>query len=40
MTRDGGFPPFNLDLVDYVALYRAELARRAAEQKPADLPLS
>lgn len=40
VTRDGGFPPFNLDLVDFVALYRAELARRAAEQKPADLPLS
>jgi len=40
VTRDGGFPPFNLDMVDFVALYRQELARRAAEQKPADLPLS
>ncbi|MBD3785382.1 MAG: protein-export chaperone SecB [Sphingomonadales bacterium] len=40
VTRDGGFPPFNLDMVDFVALYRSELARRAAEQKPADVPLS
>ena len=40
VTRDGGFPPFNLDMVDFVALYRQELARRAAEQKPADMPLS
>jgi preprotein translocase subunit SecB len=31
-TRDGGFPPLNLDTVDFLALYRAELARRAAAQ--------
>ncbi|MCL4186073.1 MAG: protein-export chaperone SecB [Rhodobacteraceae bacterium] len=30
LTRDGGFPPLNLDVVDFVALYRQELARRAA----------
>lgn len=30
LTRDGGFPPVNLDVVDFVALYRNELARRAA----------
>ncbi|MDO9525065.1 MAG: protein-export chaperone SecB [Gemmobacter sp.] len=29
MTRDGGFPPLNLDAVDFLALYRQELARRA-----------
>lgn len=29
VTRDGGFPPVNLDPVDFVALYRAEIARRA-----------
>jgi preprotein translocase subunit SecB len=29
MTRDGGFPPLNLDSVDFVQLYRNELARRA-----------
>jgi preprotein translocase subunit SecB len=31
VTRDGGFPPLNLDTVDFLALYRAELARRAAQ---------
>lgn len=30
ITRDGGFPPLNLDNVDFVALYRQELARRNA----------
>lgn len=28
MTRDGGFPPLNLDSVDFVQLYRNEMARR------------
>jgi preprotein translocase subunit SecB len=28
VTRDGGFPPLNLDQVDFLSLYRAELARR------------
>lgn len=37
VTRDGGFPPLNLDTVDFVALYRQELARRAEAQK-ADQP--
>ncbi len=32
VTRDGGFPPLNLETIDFVALYRAELQRRAAEQ--------
>lgn len=36
MTRDGGFPPLNLDVVDFVTLYRQELARRAAQ--PATKP--
>lgn len=40
VTRDGGFPPFNMDLVDFVALYRQELARRAQSERPADQPLS
>ena len=31
VTRDGGFPPLNVDMVDFLALYRAELARRAAQ---------
>ena len=34
ITRDGGFPPLNLDSVDFVALYRQELARRAQEPQP------
>lgn len=32
ITRDGGFPPLNLENIDFMALYRNELARRAAEQ--------
>ncbi|MCL7465204.1 protein-export chaperone SecB [Phaeovulum sp. NW3] len=41
VTRDGGFPPFNLDTVDFLALYRAELARRAeAQQATAGAQLS
>ncbi|MCR8724478.1 protein-export chaperone SecB [Frigidibacter sp. ROC022] len=33
ITRDGGFPPLNLDNIDFVALYRQELARRAEANK-------
>ncbi len=33
ITRDGGFPPLNLDTVDFMALYRAEIERRAAAEK-------
>lgn len=29
ITRDGGFPPLNLEMIDFVALYRNELTRRA-----------
>ena len=29
VTRDGGFPPLNIDTVDFLALYRQEMARRA-----------
>ena len=32
VTRDGGFPPLNVDNVDFVALYRQELARRSEQQ--------
>ena len=34
VTRDGGFPPLNIDTVDFLALYRQEIARRAASQTP------
>lgn len=37
VTRDGGFPPLNVDTVDFLALYRQELARRAEAQKPETL---
>lgn len=36
VTRDGGFPPLNLEMIDFVALYRNELARRA--QTPGAAP--
>lgn len=32
VTRDGGFPPLNIDTVDFLALYRTELQRRAQTQ--------
>ena len=35
VTRDGGFPPLNLETIDFLQLYRQELARRQAEQ-PAE----
>lgn len=37
VTRDGGFPPLNIDTVDFVALYRQELARRQAEAAQAPV---
>ncbi|MCL3881646.1 protein-export chaperone SecB [Marivita sp. GX14005] len=33
VTRDGGFPPLNLENIDFVQLYRSELARRAQAQQ-------
>ncbi|MCE8513102.1 protein-export chaperone SecB [Ruegeria pomeroyi] len=30
ITRDGGYPPLNLDNIDFMALYRSELARQQA----------
>lgn len=32
VTRDGGFPPLNLDTIDFLALYRNELTRRVQVQ--------
>ena len=41
MTRDGGFPPFNMDPIDFVALYRQEISRRMQSgDRPANQPLS
>jgi preprotein translocase subunit SecB len=37
ITRDGGFPPLNLENIDFMQLYRNEIARRQAETpKKAD----
>ena len=38
VTRDGGFPPLNLETIDFLALYRAEIARRVEAQK-AETPV-
>ena len=31
VTRDGGFPPLNLEQIDFVAIYRQQIALRAAQ---------
>ncbi len=33
VIRDGGFPPLNLDSIDWVSLYRQNLARQAETKK-------
>ena len=33
VTRDGGYPPLNLDSIDFLAMYRAEVDRLSAEPK-------
>ncbi|MBP9950318.1 MAG: protein-export chaperone SecB [Cypionkella sp.] len=38
VTRDGGFPPLNIDTVDFLALYRTELQRRAQTQSAQGQP--
>ncbi|MGQ0610532.1 MAG: protein-export chaperone SecB [Paracoccaceae bacterium] len=40
VTRDGGFPPLNIEAVDFLALYRQELARRVQAQAAAPAPLA
>ncbi|QXT39996.1 protein-export chaperone SecB [Gymnodinialimonas ceratoperidinii] len=32
VSRDGGYPPLNLDQIDFVALYRQQIAARQAQQ--------
>jgi preprotein translocase subunit SecB len=34
VTRDGGFPALNVDSVDFMALYRQEMTRRAEAKTP------
>ena len=33
VTRDRGYPPLNLDSIDFLAMYRAEVDRLSAEPK-------
>jgi len=40
VTRDGGFPPLNIDTVDFVSLYRQELARRAQAAQAQTTPVN
>lgn len=35
ITRDGGFPPLNLENIDFLKLYRQEIERRKKEDKKA-----
>lgn len=35
VTRDGGFPPLNLENIDFIQLYRGEIARRQAAEENA-----
>ena len=34
VTRDGGFPPLNLENIDFLSLYRNELAKRQQAETP------
>lgn len=36
ISRDGGFPPLNIDNIDFVQLYRQTLQQRAEAQKAAS----
>lgn len=36
VTRDGGFPPLNVDNIDFVSLYKQTMAQRAQAAKAAD----
>ncbi|MEL7165662.1 MAG: protein-export chaperone SecB [Pseudomonadota bacterium] len=36
LTRDGGFPPLNLETIDFVAMYKAEIERRQQENQKLD----
>ncbi|MDA9122366.1 protein-export chaperone SecB [Paracoccaceae bacterium] len=33
VTRDGGYPPLNLDSIDFLAMYKAEVDRLSKEPK-------
>ena len=39
ITRDGGFPPLNLENIDFLKLYRQEIERRKQEDEKATTDL-
>ena len=39
ITRDGGFPPLNLENIDFLKLYRQEIERRKQEEEKANSDL-
>ena len=39
ITRDGGFPPLNLENIDFLKLYRQEMERRKQEDEKATSDL-
>lgn len=40
VTRDGGFPPLNLETIDFMKLYRQEIERQQQAAKDQDTPVS
>jgi preprotein translocase subunit SecB len=38
VTRDGGYPPLNMDNIDFVQIYRGEMARIQAQQAAKEAP--
>jgi preprotein translocase subunit SecB len=38
VTRDGGYPPLNMDNIDFVQIYRGEMARQKAAKAAQDTP--
>ena len=42
ITRDGGFPPLNLETIDFLALYKNEIERRRAqaEKESSNAPVN
>jgi len=38
VTRDGGFPPLNMDNIDWIQLYKNEITRRQAETEQPATP--
>ena len=37
ITRDGGFPPLNLENIDFLQLYKREAARRKSQTEDTGL---